>query len=68
MVEDTPDDYVHDLFNQTIWGDTGLGQSVLGRRETVKSFIRDDLITHIKKYYGIKDVIIACAGNHFLIY
>ena len=63
MVEDTPDDYVHDLFNQTIWGDTGLGQSVLGRRETVKSFIRDDLITHIKKYYGIKDVIIACAGN-----
>ena len=63
IVEDTPDDYVHDLFNQTIWGDTGLGQSVLGRRETVKSFIRDDLITHIKKYYGIKDVIIACAGN-----
>jgi len=63
MVEDTPDDYVHDLFNQTIWGDTGLGQSVLGRRETVKSFTRDDLIAHIKKYYGIKDVIIACAGN-----
>jgi len=63
MVEDTPDDYIHDLFNQTIWGDTGLGQSVLGRRETVKSFTRDDLILHIKKYYGIKDVIIACAGN-----
>ncbi|HKZ57063.1 MAG TPA: pitrilysin family protein [Thermodesulfovibrionales bacterium] len=63
MVEDTPDDYIHDLFNQTIWGDTGLGQSVLGRRETVKSFTRDDLIAHIKKYYGIKDVIIACAGN-----
>lgn len=63
MVEDTPDDYVHDLFNHTIWGDTGLGQSVLGRRETVKSFTRDDLIAHIKKYYGIKDVIIACAGN-----
>ena len=20
MVEDTPDDYIHDLFNQTIWG------------------------------------------------
>jgi len=63
MVEDTPDDYIHDLFNQTIWGNTGLGQSVLGRRETVKSFIRDDLISHIKRYYGTKDVIIACAGN-----
>jgi predicted Zn-dependent peptidase len=63
MVEDTPDDYVHDLFNQAIWGNTGLGQSVLGRRETVKSFIRDDLISHIKSYYGTTDVIVACAGN-----
>jgi predicted Zn-dependent peptidase len=63
MVEDTPDDYVHDLFNQTIWGHTGLGQSVLGRRETVRAFTREDLISHIRKYYGTRDVIIACAGN-----
>lgn len=63
MVEDTPDDYIHDLFNQTVWGNTGLGRSVLGKRDTVKSFTREDLIFHIKKYYGIKDVIIACAGN-----
>ena len=63
MVEDTPDDYIHDLFNQTIWGNTGLGQSVLGRRETVRSFTREDLTSHIKKYYGTKDVVISCAGN-----
>jgi predicted Zn-dependent peptidase len=53
MVEDTPDDYIHDLFNQTVWGHSGLGQPVLGRRETVRSFTRDDLLSHIKKYYGI---------------
>lgn len=63
LVEDTPDDYIHDLFNQTIWGDKGLGQPVLGRRETVKSFTREDLTSHIKKYYGTKDVVISCAGN-----
>jgi predicted Zn-dependent peptidase len=63
LVEDTPDDYIHDLFNQTIWGNKGLGQPVLGRRETVKSFTREDLISHIKKYYGTKDVVISCAGN-----
>jgi predicted Zn-dependent peptidase len=63
MVEDTPDDYVHDLFNQTIWGHTGLGQSVLGKRETIKSFTREDIISHIRKYYGTKDVVISCAGN-----
>jgi predicted Zn-dependent peptidase len=51
------------LFNQTIWGNKGLGQPVLGRRETVKSFTREDLISHIRKYYGTKDVVISCAGN-----
>ena len=63
MVEDTPDDYVHDLSNQTIWGQTGLGQPVLGRRETIRSFTRDDLLHHIRKYYGTKDIIASCAGN-----
>ncbi|HLA00696.1 MAG TPA: pitrilysin family protein [Thermodesulfovibrionales bacterium] len=63
LVEDTPDDYIHDLFNQTVWGNKGIGQPVLGRRETVKSFTREDLISHIRKYYGTKDVVISCAGN-----
>ncbi len=63
MVEDTPDDYVHDLFNQTIWGQYGIGQPVLGRRETIRTFTRDDLLAHIRKYYGTKDIVISCAGN-----
>lgn len=63
MVEDTPDDYIHDLFNQTIWGHSGIGQSVLGRRETIKMFTRDNLMAHIKKYYGTRDIVISCAGN-----
>jgi predicted Zn-dependent peptidase len=63
MIEDTPDDYIHDLFNQTIWGHSGLGQPVLGHRETVRSFTREDILSHIRKYYGTKDVVISCAGN-----
>jgi predicted Zn-dependent peptidase len=63
MVEDTPDDYIHDLFSQTIWGQEGLGQSILGRRDTVASFTRDDVMSHISKYYGTKDIIISCAGK-----
>jgi predicted Zn-dependent peptidase len=63
MVEDTPDDYIHDLFNRTVWGYSGLGQSILGRRETVRSFTKDDLLSHIRKYYGTRDLVISCAGN-----
>ncbi len=63
LVEDTPDDYIHDIFNKTIWGNTGLGQPVLGGRETIKNFTRDDLVNHVRKYYGTSDTVIACAGN-----
>lgn len=63
MVEDTPDDYIHDLFYQTVWGEAGIGQPVLGRRETIKSFTGEDLVAHIKKYYGTRDTVIACAGK-----
>ncbi len=63
MVEDTPDDYIHDLFSLTVWGQEGIGQPILGRRETVASFTRDHVVSHIKKYYGTKDIVISCAGN-----
>lgn len=63
MVEDTPDDYIHDLFSKTVWGDKGIGQPVLGRRETIKTFKREDLTNHVKKYYGTADTVVACAGS-----
>lgn len=63
MVEDTPDDYVHDLFSLAVWGHEGIGQPILGRRETVASFTREHVLSHIKKYYGTKDIVISCAGN-----
>jgi len=63
MVEDTPDDYIHDLFTQTVWGREGLGQPVLGTRETIALFTRDEIMSHIRRYYGTKDLVIACAGN-----
>lgn len=63
MVEDTPSDYIHDIFSRDIWGEEGLGQSVLGKRDIIESFKREDLIGHIEKYYGTENVIVACSGN-----
>ncbi len=63
LVEDTPDDYIHDLFNKTIWGDEGLGQPVLGRRDTIRHFSRESLLTHVERYYGTADMVISCAGK-----
>lgn len=63
MVEDTPDDYIHDLFHQTAWDNSGLGQPILGRRDTIKTFSREKLLNYKKKYYGTKDIVISCAGR-----
>ena len=63
MVEDSPGDYVYELFSKDIWGEEGLGQSVLGKQETLRSFTRNDLINHINKYYGAENIILACSGN-----
>ena len=35
MVEDTPDDLVHELFTQGIWESHPLGRPILGTKETV---------------------------------
>ena len=37
MVEDTPDDLVFELHNETLWGTHPYGYSILGTRETVES-------------------------------
>jgi predicted Zn-dependent peptidase len=63
MVEDTPEDYIHDIFSRSLWGDRGLGQTVLGRKETIKRITRNDLLAHIRRFYGTKDTIVSCAGN-----
>ncbi len=63
MVEDNPADYVHDLFGKSIWGDRGIGQSILGSSKTIDAFTRDDLLDHVKRYYGTENIIISCSGN-----
>ncbi len=63
LVEDTPDDYIHDLFYETVWDRSGLGQPILGRRETIKRFTRDSLLEYKKRFYGIEEIVISCAGN-----
>jgi predicted Zn-dependent peptidase len=63
MVEDSPEDFIHDLFNRNIWGESGLGQPVLGSEATIVKFTRDDLLYHVKKHYGTDNIIIATSGN-----
>lgn len=63
MVEDTPDDHVHDLFNEYVWGDNGLSYNILGSEETVNSFKRSDLLDYRTLHYRPDNIVFAVAGN-----
>ena len=51
MVEDTPDDLVHEIFTQGFWEDHPLGRPILGTRETVESFTAASLRPYFKDAY-----------------
>jgi predicted Zn-dependent peptidase len=63
MVEDTPDDYIHDLFNRVCWGDHPLGFPIFGTSELVQSFHRDQIYQFFKENYQPNRIIICAAGN-----
>jgi predicted Zn-dependent peptidase len=63
MVEDTPDDLVHEIFTQHAWGGHPLGRPILGTPETVSSFSERVLSEYFTGAYVAPNVIIAAAGN-----
>lgn len=63
MVEDTPDDYIHDLFSRNFWKDHPLGRPILGNEESVRAVTRESALSYKNRNYRGEDIIIAAAGN-----
>jgi predicted Zn-dependent peptidase len=63
MVDDTPDDIIHDIFAAQIWPGHPLGRPILGTRELVTGFSRDAVAEYFEAEYVAPRVIIAVAGN-----
>jgi predicted Zn-dependent peptidase len=62
-LEDTPDDEIHDLFASAVWRGHSLGRSILGSRETVRAFTRDDVAGFFHENYVAPNVIVSVAGK-----
>jgi predicted Zn-dependent peptidase len=61
--EDTPDDYIHDLFSLRYWPDHPLSFPVCGTAETVRSFHRQDFVDFLAARYRPDRIIVAAAGD-----
>src|ERR671922_1304634 len=63
MVEDTPDDLVHELFTEHFWEGHPLGRPILGTPETVEALSSEKLRTYFQDAYSADNMIVAAVGN-----
>ena len=60
---DTPDDIVFDYFQETAFPNQALGRSILGPKEKVKKFTREDLLNYIDTNYAAENMVVCAVGN-----
>ena len=63
MVEDTPDELVHELFTQRFWSGHPLGRPILGVPATVGPIDSATLRDYFSRAYTAGNLVIAAAGN-----
>ena len=63
MVDDNPQDLVHDLAAEAVFGGHPLGRPVIGRAEVIASISRRSLLGYHRSAYVGPNVVLAAAGN-----
>jgi predicted Zn-dependent peptidase len=63
MVEDAPQDMVHDLFSEAVFGDHALGRPVIGSADVISTVGPDTIAAYHRATYATANVVVAAAGN-----
>ncbi|MBW2565783.1 MAG: insulinase family protein [Deltaproteobacteria bacterium] len=63
MLEDSPDEQIHVLLAQAVWGNHPLGRSILGTRDTVTGFDSNTVKQCFSRAYQPERIVISAAGN-----
>src|SRR5439155_14445991 len=63
MVEDAPQDLVHDLLAEAVFSGHPLGRPVIGSAEVISSISRRSLAAYHRGAYVSGNVVLASAGN-----
>src|SRR5439155_21124579 len=63
MYEDTPQELVHDLFSEAVFGNHPLGRPVIGTREVISTVSRRALAAYHRAMYVGGNVVVAAAGS-----
>jgi len=63
MYEDAPMSSVGDVFENLMYEGNFLGRIIVGYKETINSFQRENFIEYMKKFYVANDTVVCVAGK-----
>ena len=63
MVEDSPEELVHELLGGAMYGESPLARPILGSQESVRAFTPESLRAYMARRYQLGDMVVACAGR-----
>jgi predicted Zn-dependent peptidase len=63
MYEDTPQELVHDLFSEAVFGSHALGRPVIGTADVISSVSRRAIAAYHRSMYTGGNIVVSAAGN-----
>lgn len=63
MLEDNPEEHIHDLFTHAFWSGHPLGRSVLGNRHSVSAISRQQMLDFLTARYVAGNLTVVAAGE-----
>ena len=63
MIEDSPEDLIHNLACANLWGDHPLGRSILGTPENLAAFDAEHIRHFFRQNYQPERIVVAAAGD-----
>jgi predicted Zn-dependent peptidase len=63
MYEDAPQDLVHDLISEAVFGDHPLGRPVIGTAEVISSISAESVARYHDEKYVPGNIVVSAAGN-----
>ncbi|HEX2945422.1 MAG TPA: pitrilysin family protein [Clostridia bacterium] len=64
MYEDSPEELVHDILTETVWGGNAIGYPILGTSRSLRGINRNVITGYISEHYIPENIVISVAGNY----
>jgi predicted Zn-dependent peptidase len=61
--KDNPAAWCGELLGEALFGDQPMGWSTAGTEETVEELQRDDFVSWLDSWYGMRNIVVSVAGN-----